>query len=348
LFELPRFGARAIPPAIHPHTDAGQFPKIVDPRDMKIRALTALLVLLGSAIAGETPLPVPQPADPAANVRKALEDPNGDLTRLAESLLGKKGGNNLFYFPTRDEPTTPAKWGFKYEECQFASADGTPLHGWFLPAKSGKPRATIVFSHGNSGAIGHHLGFAIWFVEAGFNVMMYDYRGFGKSGGSVDRRGMLDDVKAVFHYVAKRPGVNPARLISYGHSLGGAKSVTALAESPIKGLRAVIVDGAFASYQTMARVMAGNFGANLVTDDLSPKDFIAKLAPVPILVVHGTQDEVVPFSQGRLLFETAKEPKTLFDVQAARHGDALSRNNGEYRKKMLAWLDGVLDDSAEG
>jgi uncharacterized protein len=315
---------------------------------MKLRVWSASVALLGSALAGEIPANPPPPADPAAQARKALADPNGDLARLAESMLGKKGGNNLFYFPTRDEPATPAQWGYQYDDCRFSSADGTALHGWFLPAKSGKPRATVVFSHGNAGAMGHHLGFAMWFVEAGFNVMMYDYRGFGKSGGSVDRRGMLDDVKAVFDYVTKRPGVNPNRLISYGHSLGGAKSVTALAEHPIKGLRAVIVDGAFASYQTMARVIAGNLGANLVTDELSPKDFIAKLAPVPLLVVHGTQDEVVPFSQGKLLFDSAKEPKTLFNVEAARHGDALSRNNGEYRKKMIVWLDGVLDGGTEG
>jgi fermentation-respiration switch protein FrsA (DUF1100 family) len=283
-----------------------------------------------------------EPADPAAQVRSALDDSDGNLSRLAESLLGRSGGNNLFYLPTRDEPATPSKWGYAYEDCRFESADGTDLHGWFLPAKQGKAKGTVVFSHGNAGSVGHHLGFAMWFVDAGFNVMMYDYRGFGRSGGLVGRRGMLDDVKAAFRYVATRKEVDPGRLISYGHSLGGAKSVTALAESPVKGLRAVMIDGTFASYQSMARVMAGNLGANLVTDELAPKDFVAKLAPVPLLVVHGKQDEVVPFSQGKLLFDTAKEPKTLFEVEEARHGDALSRDEGAYRKKVIVWMDGVL------
>ncbi|MCU0752770.1 MAG: lysophospholipase [Akkermansiaceae bacterium] len=144
-----------------------------------------------------------------------------------------------------------------------SSADGTPLHGWFIPAKGKSPQGTVVFSHGNAGSLGHHLGFVTWLVEAGYNVMMYDYRGFGKSGGSVDRRGMVDDVKAAFAHVGRRPGVDPRRLVSYGHSLGGAKSVTALGETPVRGLRAVVIDGAFASYKAMARVIGGQLGESL-------------------------------------------------------------------------------------
>jgi fermentation-respiration switch protein FrsA (DUF1100 family) len=196
----------------------------------------------------------------------------------------------------------------------------------------------VVFSHGNAGSIGHHLGFVIWLVEAGYHVMMYDYRGFGKSGGTPDRRGMVDDVKAAFAHIGKRPGVDARRLVSYGHSLGGAKSITALGETPVRGLRAVVIDGAFASYKTMARVIGGQLGESLVTDELSPGDYVKKLSPVPLLVVHGKRDEVVPLAQGRQLFKSAAEPKTLFEVETGRHGDALSVNQGQYRKRMLEWL----------
>jgi fermentation-respiration switch protein FrsA (DUF1100 family) len=280
----------------------------------------------------------------AQEPRIRLDDPNGGAGRIARSLLGEGGGNQLFYLPTRDEPATPASWGCKYENISFKSADGTPLHGWFIPAKGKTPHGTVVFSHGNAGSLGHHLGFVTWLVEAGYHVMMYDYRGFGKSGGSVDRRGMVDDVKAAFAHVGKRPGVNPRRLVSYGHSLGGAKSVTALAETPVRGLRAVVVDGAFASYKTMARVIGGQLGESLVTDELAPGDYVGKLSPVPLLVVHGTRDEVVPVPQGRLLFHRAGQPKTLFEVKAGRHGDALAANDGQFRKRMLAWLAENLDD----
>jgi uncharacterized protein len=285
-----------------------------------------------------------QPPVTAADVRALLQDPNGDLSRIAQGMIGKQGGNQLFYFPTHDEPSTPTAWGLKYEPIDFKSADGTPLHGWFIPAKdktAKSAKGTVVFSHGNAGSISYHLGFCAWLAEASYNVIIYDYRGFGKSGGTVDRRGMIDDVKAAFAYALKRPDIDTSRLISFGHSLGGAQSVTALGETPVKGLRAIVIDGAFASYQAMARIIGGQLGANLVTDELAPKDFVKKLAPVPLLVVHGDADEIVPVSQGLQLYEAAAQPKTLFEVKSGHHGTALSRDNGAYRKKMIAWLDAV-------
>jgi len=265
-----------------------------------------------------------------------------DLSRLAEALLGKHGGNQLFYFPTHDVPATPKDWGLKYEDVNFKSKDGTKLHAWFMPAQGKAAKATVVFSHGNTGSIGHHLGFVMWFAEAGYNVLTYDYRGFGSSGGTVDRRGMLDDVRAAFAYVKTRSDVNGDKLVSYGHSLGGAKSLAALGEEPVKGLRAVITDAAFSSYLAMAQTMAGQVGANLVTDEWAPKDAIRKISPVPLLIVHGTRDELVPVAQGRLLFKIAGEPKTLFEVKDGHHGDSLVRDHGAYRKKLLAWLDEAL------
>jgi fermentation-respiration switch protein FrsA (DUF1100 family) len=272
-----------------------------------------------------------------------LQEPASNLARLATKLAGPGGGNDLFYLPTRDEPATPATWGFNYENVNFPSSDGTALHGWFIPARNRDARATVVFSHGNAGSLGHHLGFVMWLVEAGYHVLMYDYRGFGKSGGRVDRRGMIDDAKAAFAYAAGRAGVDSKRLVSYGHSLGGAKSITALGESPVRGLRAVVIDGTFASYRAMARIIGGQLGESLVTDDLSPRDYVAKISPVPLLVVHGGLDPVVPVDQGRELYRAAAQPKTLFEVKAAGHGDALARDGGAYRKLVLKWLEDVLD-----
>ncbi|MEO7097947.1 MAG: alpha/beta hydrolase [Luteolibacter sp.] len=309
---------------------------------MTARIFGLSLAALASAGAQDAS-PPPITAD---QLRALLQDPNGDLSKAAQQVIGKNGGNQLFYFPTRDEPSTPATWGLKYESIDFKSADGTPLHGWFIPAK-GKTaktaKGTVVFSHGNAGSISYHLGFCAWLAEASYNVIIYDYRGFGKSGGTVDRRGMINDVKAAFTYARKRADIDTTRLISYGHSLGGAQSVTALGETPVKGLRAIIIDGAFASYRKMAEVIGGQLGASLVTDELAPKDFVKKLSPVPFLVVHGDRDEVVPVSQGKQLYEAAGQPKTFFEVKSGRHGTALSDDNGAYRKKMIAWLDQALN-----
>lgn len=296
-----------------------------------MKAIIAFAFLLGSAVCG---------GQTAAEElwKIARSQPSDQVARFARGLASPDGGNKLFYYPTWDEPSNPAKWGYRYENVFFSSRDGTRLHGWFIRPENDKPIGTVVFSHGNAGSMGHHLGFVLWLAHAGYQVLMYDYRGFGKSGGQVDRRGMIDDVRAAFTYAQSRKDVSVNRLISFGHSLGGAKSITALGEKPMIGLKAVVIDGAFSSYQGMATILAGALGKSLVTDDLSPRDFVARLAPVPLLVIHGRNDEIVPYSQGRDLFERAAKPKTLFGVKNGRHGDSLSREDGAYRKRMLEWL----------
>lgn len=305
------------------------------------------LWLAGIVVAGAQAGPGTTATPPVSmdDIHSMLEKGDGDLAGMVKDFIGEENANRYFYFPTRDEPATPAKWGLEYEGVDFRSADGTKIHGWFLPSNLEEAKGTVVFSHGNAGSIGHHLWFTVWMAKAGYNVLLYDYRGFGKSGGTVDRRGMLEDVKAAFDYVLSRPDVDATKIVSYGHSLGGAKSITALAEKQLK-VRAIIVEGAFSSYRAMARVIGGELGGQLITDEFSPRDFIAKITETPILVVHGKLDEVVPVSQGLELFKLANEPKTLFEVSEGKHGNSLSRDSGAYRKKVLAWLADVMADSA--
>ena len=271
-------------------------------------------------------------------LKHALDQPADHIVDVAAGWFDKGGGNRMFYLPTRDEPATPETWGYAYEEVEFNSKDGTRLYGWVIAPKAGKAKGTIVFSHGNADSMAYHLGFSTWLAKAGYQVLMYDYRGFGKSGGQVDRKGMIEDVSAAFSYAKSREDSKGLGLISYGHSLGGAKSITALATNPVAGLKAVIVEGTIASYQAIAEHLGGRVGSSLVTDEWSPQDYIAKIAPVPVLVIHGTKDRVVPVGQGKRLFECAAEPKLLYEVENGRHGDSLVRNKGEYRKRMLAWM----------
>lgn len=272
------------------------------------------------------------------------ESPARDaLTVLAEKLLGKKGGDRLFYYPTKTAPNLPSKFGHTFEDVTFQSEDGTKLHGWFLsPPARVKPKGTIIFNHGNAGSVGHHLPFVGWMVRGGYQVFLYDYRGYGKSEGEITRKGLVQDVSAAINYVKTREDVDSKRLISFGHSLGGAKSLAALGEKMIPGVRGVISFAGFASYEDMARGIGGQMGANLVTDDYSAQDYIEKISPVPVLLAHGTDDRTVPFSQGEKLFEKAKEPKTFFKIPGGSHAQALFMNDGEYRKKVLAWIAKIL------
>ena len=262
------------------------------------------------------------------------------LAQLAKKLLGENGGNKLFYFPTKSAPHDPQRFGLRFEDVTFRSEDGTKLHGWFMnPAVGVKPKGTIVFSHGNAGSVGHHIGFTAWMVRAGYQVLLYDYRGYGKSEGSIDRSGLIQDVRAALGYVTTRKDVDKTRLVSFGHSLGGAKSLVAIGQKKIAGLRAAISFSGFASYQDMARQVAGDVGVELVSDELSARDWVSKISPVPLLILHGTRDGTVPLSQGELLFRNATKPKTFFKIKNGSHNGALAMNDGEYQKKVLKWLD---------
>lgn len=266
------------------------------------------------------------------------------LASASQKALGKDGGNRFFYMPSGSISKTPTNYNYKYEDVTFPALDGAKLNGWFLPAMGvKKAKGTVVFSHGNAGALGHHFGFVSWYVRAGYNVLMYDYRGFGKSKGEISRAGVVNDVEAAFRYVKTRKDVDATRLISYGHSLGGASSITALGRKKMEGLRAVISFAGFASYRDMAQKIAGDWGASVVTDELSPRDFVAKISPVPILIVHGDADGVVPFSQGKLLFKNASEPKTFMPIKGGNHQQALWQNDEKYRKEILKWLDDVMN-----
>ncbi len=98
-------------------------------------------------------------------------------------------------------------------------------------------------------------------------MLLYDYRAFGQSKGVLSRKGIVEDVTAGFNYVATRKDVDANKLVSFAHSLGGAKSIAAIAMKPIKGLCAVITDSAFASYKEMARLKGGAVGADLISDE---------------------------------------------------------------------------------
>jgi hypothetical protein len=179
----------------------------------------------------------------------------------------------------------------------------------------------------------------MWLANSGYDVLIYDYRGYGRSQGSPDRTGMVQDARAALDFAGNQSGAGKHMVISYGHSLGGAKSIAAIAQGKTPHLRAVITDATFASYREMALIVGGRLAADLVSDDYSPVAQVSKISPLPLLVIHGMQDPLVPFSQGMKLYRAAEKPKTLFEVKQGMHGDCLSRDMGAYRKLTLEWIE---------
>ncbi|WP_300668987.1 alpha/beta hydrolase [Desulfoluna sp.] len=257
--------------------------------------------------------------------------------------------NGLFYQPDNRLYQTPSS---VYEEVAFQSLDGTQLTGWFLPAEAKNPVATIIHFHGNAANISNHYGFVGWLPEAGFNVFLFDYRGYGDSEGHPNRQGVFEDSVAALRYVATRTDVDPTRLIAFGQSLGGANAVSAAAATPEVPLKGVVVDSAFYSYRSIARDKIGlipilgwfkwPLSFITATNGHSPGPIIARLAPTPVLIIHGTKDRVIPYAQGCRLYQDANAPKAMWTVDGGDHTDALMTHRATYRQRLVRHLLALL------
>lgn len=257
-------------------------------------------------------------------------------------------GNGLFYHPDPVQYTTPAQFHQKYEDVYFTSRDGTRLHGWFIPA-AGKARATIVHFHGNAENMSAHYAFIAWLPPRGYNVFTFDYRGYGQSGGSPDRDGIHDDAQAALDYVAARADAGSRNVVILGQSLGGAVGIVAAAEHK-QDLRAVIIESTFTSYRAIAHDKAeevpvvGPVVGSVLRPSVGydPIDYIARISPVPLMLLHGTADPVIPIAHGERLYEKAGPPKRLVVLQGGRHIEAFSRFLPKTAPIVLHFLDQAL------
>lgn len=253
-----------------------------------------------------------------------------------------------FYKPSQIAYTTPEEQGLKHEEVSFTSADGTRLRGWFIPAQ-GQRRGTIAYFHGNSKNISGHLRYVQWLPARGYDVFLFDYRGYGDSAGSPNPRGVHDDCLAALAYLRTRPDVAQDRLIVLGQSLGGNYALSAVADSPRTGIRAVVVEGAFASHREIARDRVAGYPLPagmrhwlidvLVGDHYDALDAVKQMDDVPLLIIHGTDDALVPYRHAHLLFDAARGPKALWTVPGGRHLDTFVYRQEPWRERLVEYLD---------
>jgi hypothetical protein len=219
----------------------------------------------------------------------------------------------FIYYPSRTLAADPKSVGLDFRDVAFTAADGVRLHGWLI---SGRAPVTLLYSHGNGGNIGDRVTIARLLVrELGVGMFMYDYRGYGRSEGVPSEAGLVRDALAA-RAALLREGVAPEHLVYFGRSLGAAVTVDlALAHPP----RGVVLESPFASVRAMANAVLPGAGYVFGTR----WDTLAKIPRLraPLLVLHGDADDVVPFAQGRAVFEAAPEPKTFFTIRDGRHYD---------------------------
>ena len=243
----------------------------------------------------------------------------------------------VFYHPDSKVYGTPARDGLEYEEVRFPSADGTMLSGWFVPSAT-PATGTVVHFHGNAQNMTSHYSFVSWVPQNGFNLFMFDYRGYGASEGKPGREGVYQDSLAAIKYAQGRDDVDASKIIVFGQSLGGANAIAVVGGARLKGIVGVAVDSAFSSYKEVGKDhVAGSLkplAGSLLTDGHSPLDVVGRISPTPLVIMHGTDDRVVPYYHGRRLYEKAKDPKELWTVKNGRHTEALIR----YREAMVPRL----------
>ncbi|MGB7970874.1 MAG: alpha/beta fold hydrolase [Candidatus Deferrimicrobiaceae bacterium] len=271
------------------------------------------------------------------------------LLLLAFSLVILPACDSYFFYPRRNFVANPYLDRVVHEDVFFETPDGVRLHGWFLRPNA-EPRGTILFFHGNAENISTHVSAVLWLAMEGYQVFLIDYRGYGRSEGTPDMEGIHVDALAAIDRLFRMEGVDKDRIVVFGQSLGGAVAVYAVANSPHRDrIRALVIDSAFSGYRRIARekiadvLLLWPFQAPLsllVTDRYSPSRWIGRVGPVPVLILHGDADKVVPIRHGEMLYRLAEEPKQLWIVPGAGHIQALS--DGNIRKRLLMYLASVL------
>lgn len=262
--------------------------------------------------------------------------------------------SRMFYYPDRAVHGSPADAGLAFTEVRFASRDGTALSGWFVPAIAAAT-GTVIHLHGNAQNMTAHFSFVDWLPARGFNVFAFDYRGYGASAGRPDRRGVYEDSLAAIEHTLSRPDVDPARVVVFGQSLGGANALAVLGREGTRGVKAVVADSVFFSYRAIVKdkigampglsVLRGPLSRLAIGDDLSPGDVVDRIAPVPLLFLHGTADRVIPASHSQRLYDRAREPKTLWLVPDLDHTEAIT--NRRWQDRIAAFLLAALDAPPE-
>ncbi len=256
--------------------------------------------------------------------------------------------NSLFFRPERGFFITPDQLGLAYRDVVFRARDGTGLHGWFVPLDTrdrsgpGRNPITVLFMHGVAGNISHRVeNAAALRAKLQINVFLFDYRGYGRSGGEPTEEGTYMDAEAAFETVCRQPEVDPERVILFGHSLGGAVAIE-LAVRLGRQVHGLIVESSFASGREVTRllipVMHARMLGNAIPDFYNSQVKVGRVV-APLLITHGEEDSLLPLTMGEALYQAAHEPKFFFPVPGADHHDVYQVGGPAYYERLASFVD---------
>jgi fermentation-respiration switch protein FrsA (DUF1100 family) len=240
----------------------------------------------------------------------------------------------LIYFPFGAVPD-PATIGVEgITPVSLPTADGLTLHGWFV-TRTQTPEFTVIVFNGNAGNRAFRVPLADAFARANMAALLFDYRGFGGNPGSPSESGLRIDARAAREYVLGRPGVARDRLVYFGESLGTAVATELAVEHPPAAL---ILRSPFTSLTDIGRQHYPMLPVGwLLRDRYDTLDRIARIS-VPILIVGGDRDNIVPIAQTRRVYDAARNPKSLLIIDGADHNDAALAEGREMMDRVVRFL----------
>lgn len=245
----------------------------------------------------------------------------------------------LIFHPDKSKGiATPDVYGIKYDDVTFQTEDGLNLHGWFVSGKKSSPDAdlpagrtdmhTLLWFHGNAGNINHRLdNLKMIYERVPVNIFIIDYRQYGRSEGKVSEEGTYLDARAALAYLHSRKDINQEKIIFFGRSLGSAVAVHLALEEQC---RALILETPFTSILEMGKKLYPYLPVRLLLK--TKYDSLSKIRniKVPILIMHGDKDKLVPFEHGKRLYDMANEPKEFYTIPGAGHNDTHIVGGEEY------------------
>lgn len=245
------------------------------------------------------------------------------------------------FYPARIIGMTPRSMGLDFEEVYFRADDGLTLNGWFVKADTNK--GVVLFCHGNAGNISHRLESIFLFKEMGFDVFIFDYRGYGRSRGWATEKGIYADALGAYNYLVGVRCIPYERVIIFGRSLGGNVAIDLASRVRAACL---ISESAFASIEDMARAIYGVRPPKwMLSNHFDAQSKISKVK-MPKLIMHSRDDELVPFQHGQKIFDSALEPKDFFEL-AGSHNEYYLGTRSDYAKKMRLFIEQYLATQTE-
>jgi uncharacterized protein len=248
--------------------------------------------------------------------------------------------NRLLFYPFKYPAGDWKPGGLVFEDAWFQASDGVKLHGWYVPKKDAK--AAILFCHGNAGNITHRAEALMSLNRTvGASVLIFDYRGYGRSQGSPNEKGILDDARAARQWLADREKIHESDIVMMGESIGGAVAVDLAAKD---GARALVLESTFDSIREVAAYHFPWLPVRwLMRTKLNSVDKIGDYRG-PLLQAHGDADTVVPLRCGERLFKAANEPKQWILLERHDHNDSMP---SDYYKELSKFLDGLKPTNAK-